>query len=77
MTLYGDDALYIFGAIRNVLLARLFFPGWIVQFYIEKPAADGKTLHPKVPDVVLNKLRDIGAELIEVDSQELKIGIHF
>ena len=74
MSLYGDDDRYIYGAVRNVELAQLYFPGWTVRFYVEKPIPDVKSLYPLVPKFILNKLRSMGAQIIEVDSKNIKIG---
>jgi hypothetical protein len=32
---YGDDPFYLEGAVRNVLLARKYYPGWEVRFYTD------------------------------------------
>ena len=31
--LYGSDRKYTYGAIKNVELAKLYYPGWICRFY--------------------------------------------
>ena len=74
MSLYGNDERYTYGAVHNVQLAKLYYPGWIVRFYIEKPNLEGETLYSTVPIEILNKLETIGAQLIEIDLMKLKIG---
>ena len=35
-SLYGDDAVYAWGAIQNVALASKFYPGWQCRVYLER-----------------------------------------
>lgn len=34
-SLWGDSPLYWHGAYRNAIDAKIFFPGWIVRFYVD------------------------------------------
>ena len=56
--LYGTKDKYTVGAIRNVEMAKLYFPGWTVRFYVTSD----------VPKHILEKLRSLGAELMEIPS---------
>jgi protein O-GlcNAc transferase len=38
--LWGNNAKYIIGAIRNAELARKIYPGWICRFYVGKSTLD-------------------------------------
>jgi hypothetical protein len=51
--LYGGKAKYTLGAIHNVQLAKLYFPGWICRFYITED----------VPLDVRGNLTSLGAEI--------------
>ena len=33
--LYGSNPKYVTGALRNVELQPVFFPGWTVRFYVD------------------------------------------
>ena len=35
-SLWGDAPMYWVGALENIKLAKLYFPGWICRFYIDK-----------------------------------------
>ena len=35
-SLWGDNPMYWVGALRNIELARKFYPGWISRFYIDE-----------------------------------------
>ena len=41
--------LYCIGAIKNAILAKKFFPGWICRFYYDK----------SVPEKIINKLKEL------------------
>lgn len=51
--LYGGKAKYTLGAIHNVQLAKIYFPGWICRFYITED----------VPMDVRGNLTSLGAEI--------------
>jgi hypothetical protein len=62
--LFGADNNHTYGALRNAQVAPVFFPGWSVRFYVPHPVTSpGKTL---VPRNVLQKLRELGAQIKEV-----------
>ena len=69
MSLWGSKTRYTFGALRNAQLAPVHFPGWRLRIYIEKPRNDGTTIFSPVPERILNKLQDLGAELMYVDAE--------
>eukprot|EP00981_Chlorochromonas_danica_P001920 scaffold398_cov177-Ochromonas_danica.AAC.19 len=54
--LYGSKEKYTTGAIRNVELAKVYFPGWICRFYITSD----------VPQPVVEELRRLGAEILPI-----------
>jgi hypothetical protein len=63
--LYGAAPKYTFGALRNVELAKIFYPGWVCRFYSDK----------SVPQPVIDRLKEEGAEVVLVDTLGLGGGI--
>ncbi|KAL0479384.1 3-phosphoshikimate 1-carboxyvinyltransferase [Acrasis kona] len=61
--LYGSDSRYTTGAIHNTELVKYIMPGWVTRFYV-----DGS-----VPKDVISKLKDNGAEIVEIS--DIKGGI--
>ena len=60
MSLFGNKPRQMYGAIRNIQLQRLFLPSWSVRVYIPPV-----TSSLAVPPIVANKLRSLGADVIE------------
>ncbi len=53
-SLYGTNALYCNGAIRNAELAPLFYPGWTCRFHCDRA----------VPSATIDALRSRGCEVV-------------
>ncbi len=53
-SLWGANAIYIYGALINTKLARRYFPDWICRFYIGDD----------VPEETIDRLQEEGAEII-------------
>jgi hypothetical protein len=80
--LYGDDPRYTIGAVRNAQLLPVVFPGWQLRVYVHRSTSHGKAsslslLLPTfsstltaVPQLVLDRLTDLGAELVYVDAAD-------
>ena len=62
-SLYGTDPKYNFTAIFNVILSKRIYPGWICRFYIDSTVLIN----------IRQRLIDLGAELIFVDSNQKKL----
>lgn len=60
MGLYGSKPKYTDGAIRNVELARVYFPHWVCRFYVTTD----------VPETVLQRLGDMGAEIVKIPKDQ-------
>lgn len=62
-SLWGADPKYIIGAIKNSIIAKDLFPGWVCRFYI------GQSTVVEVPEAInqLKKLANV--ELIYMQSQ--------
>ena len=71
MCLYGDDPRYTLGTIRNAQLVPVVFPGWTLRVYVEKVNSDGQTKYPRVPQRILTNLRQLGAQIVQVDSSAI------
>lgn len=52
-SLYGNSPKYCLGAIRNIPLAREFYPGWKCVFYCDET----------VPELVMGEILDRGGQL--------------
>ena len=52
--LYGTNATYILGMTENILLAKQYFPDWIVRIYYNST----------VPDKYINEFKNLNAECI-------------
>jgi hypothetical protein len=63
--LYGGDARYTVGVLRNAQLAPLVYPGWKVRVYL-----DGS-----VPAPVVGELERLGAQLVRADDPAMGGGI--
>ena len=53
-SLYGHDELYRDGAIANAYAINYFFPGWRCRYYVSQ----------EIPDTLIRKLTELGAECI-------------
>ncbi len=57
-SLWGDNPKYTIGAIRNAEQIKKVYPGWIGRFYCAN----------SVPDKIKSKLKDLGSEVIEINT---------
>jgi len=73
MSLWGGKSRYTYGALRNVQLLPVYFPGWILRFYVERPRYDDTTVYAPVPPRILSKLSAMGAEMVYVDAERSHI----
>ncbi|ELT88348.1 hypothetical protein CAPTEDRAFT_185292 [Capitella teleta] len=73
MSLWGDSPKYTFGALRNAQLVPVFFPDWRLRVYVEKPLSSGKTQHHPVPQRILDKLDQLGAEMFYVNALQSQV----
>lgn len=73
MSLWGSKPRYVYGALRNAQLVPVYFPGWTLRIYVERPSADGATSFQPVPSRIIGKLAMLGAEIIYVDAARSRI----
>jgi len=59
-SLYGDDSMYIYGAIQNSLSVKYFYPEWVGRFYVSSNVAK---------DVVEELIKN-GSEVVIVNECE-------
>jgi len=64
--LYGDNPRYTVGAVRNAQLLPVVFPGWRLRIYV--PSSQSRLT--SVPQLVIDRLLDLGTELIYVDPND-------
>ena len=60
-SLYGDLPLYCEGALANVELAKIHYPGWVCRFYVDHTA----------PHTVVDRLAAAGGEIVMVTKPSL------
>jgi len=73
MSLWGSKSRYVYGALRNAQLLPVYFPGWTLRIYIERPGLDGSTSFQPVPSRIVGKLAALGAEIIYVDAERSRV----
>ncbi|MDQ9022355.1 tetratricopeptide repeat protein [Acinetobacter sichuanensis] len=62
-SLFGDQPRYCETAFLNTLLAKEIFPEWTIRFYVDET----------VPQHVITRLSQLGAQIIYVSEQQRKI----
>lgn len=58
-SLYGDNTIYLEGAVLNSELVKSLYPDWVCRFYVDDT----------VPASVLDRLRQNEAEIVVMDSE--------
>ena len=56
------------GAVRNAQLAPVNFPDWVLRMYVEKGE---KRRYGAVPQSILNRLVQLGVELVDAPADRL------
>ena len=69
--LVKDDKDFVFGALRQIQLANIFFPKWISKLYIPINTPNEKEL--VIPEKLIDKMKSLGAEILYVDMKVVKI----
>lgn len=69
MSLWSSQPRYTYGALRNAQLLPVYFPGWTLRFYVERPHSDETTMYSPVPPRILSKLSMMGSEIVYVDAE--------
>ena len=71
MSLWGHEARYTFGCLRNAQLTPVIFPEWTLRVYVERERTDGMSRFTPVPQRILDKLYSLGADVVQVDPQKV------
>jgi len=71
MSLWRDDINFIYGALRNIQLANIFFPEWNVRVLIPKNIPNGEQL--QINENMIQKMKFLGAAIIYVDMKSIKV----
>ena len=66
MPLYGFNTNYTYGAIRNTQLLPIYFPEWTLRIYTPHP--DSAIKADIVPQVIIQKLLNLGAQVFYVNT---------
>ena len=75
IALWKDDIDFVYGALRNVQLANIWFPKWKVRVYIPvNIPTPGKELFVK--QNVIEKMKSLGASIKHIDLKEAQIPAH-
>lgn len=73
MSLWGGKTKYVYGAMRNANLLKVYFPKWTLRIYTEQPDSQGFTRFPALEERYIKKLKELGAEVVMVDYEETSI----
>ena len=68
MSLYGNEAKYMIGAIKNAELIKKNFPGWKLRIYLEANLDSPR--YGLVSSSVIKNLRQLGVDLQYIDTKE-------
>ena len=72
MSLHGTNPRYTYGAVRNLQLHKILLPEWTVRVYVHR---NSNNIAPQlaVPELVINKLRLLGAQIVYVNASYANI----
>ena len=71
-SLYGNKPRYTYGAVRNLQLHRILLSNWTVRIYMYR-SRNNATAHLAVPELVVNKLRLLGAQTVYVNDSYVDV----
>ena len=63
--LYGNNTLYSEGAVRNVLDAQMYYPGWICRVYVSN----------EISNSMIKRLEEVGAEIVSKTRKDYADGM--
>ena len=70
-SLWKNDRDFIYGALRNIQLANLFFPDWFVRVFIPINIPNEDEL--LISENVIRKMKSLGADVVYVNLKNAKI----
>ena len=74
ISLWKDDKDFLYGALRQIQLANIFFPSWRLRIYIPINIPNRKVL--MIPENLMTKMKSLGAELSYVDMKDINIPLN-
>lgn len=76
-SLWGDNPLYINGAIANAEMREEFYPDWVCRFYYGDVLLDEGTKRVQVPSDVISKLTELGCEMYRMGDTVDVLGMYW
>ena len=74
ISLWKDDKDFLYGALRQIQLANIFFPRWRLRVFIPINIPNRKKL--LIPENLMLKMKSLGAEMSYVDMKDLNIPLN-
>ena len=74
ISLWKDDKDFLYGALRQIQLANIFFPRWRLRVFIPINIPNRKKL--QIPENLMLKMKSLGAEMSYVDMKDLNIPLN-
>ena len=74
ISLWKDDKDFLYGALRQIQLANIFFPRWRLRLFIPINIPNRKNL--LVPENLIMKMKSLGAEISYVDMKDINIPLN-
>ena len=74
ISLWKDDKDFLYGALRQIQLANIFFPRWRLQVFIPINIPNRKKL--LIPENLMMKMKSLGAEMSYVDMKDMNIPLN-
>ena len=71
-SLHGNNPRYTYGAVRNMQLHQYLLSDWTVRIYMYR-SRNSATAHLAVPELVVNKLRLLGAQIVYVNDSYVDV----
>ena len=74
ISLWKDDKDFLYGALRQIQLANIFFPRWRLRVFIPMNIPNRKKL--LIPANLMMKMKSLGAEMSYVDMKDINIPLN-
>ena len=80
-SLWKNDRDFIYGTLRNIQLANIFFPDWFVRVYIPINIPSNTPYHNEdellISENVIRKMKSLGADVVYVNLNVVQIPSSF
>ena len=74
ISLWKDDKDFLYGTLRQIQLANIFFPRWRLRVFIPINIPNRKKL--LIPENLMMKMKSLGAEMSYVDMNDINIPLN-